>query len=363
MDTTPRLHLPYIAPQQAQKQVTYNEAMRLLDLLVQPVVSSRSLTAPPAAPEEGETHIVGSGAGGDWTGREQDFASWLDGTWSFRAPAPGWLCYVADAAEIAVFTPGGWVSFASNGGSSIASFGINSGADLYNRLTVAASGSLFNHDGGSHRLTLNKAGTVDTGSILFQTGFSGRAEFGLSGDDDFHFKVSPDGGTWREAMRIEGGGLLKLPLGQLQFPAPANPSADPRVLDDYEEGVWSPGLAFGGAASGIAYGTATGGRFTKVGRLCVATGTLVLTSKGSASGEAVITGLPYAALPGDVAASCSIGWASGLNGISGAVVGWLSGGSDLLGLAHSAGGAMAALTEAHLGDDSELRFSITYDAA
>ena len=39
MDMTPRLRLPYIAPQQAQKQVTYDEAMRALDMLVQPVVN------------------------------------------------------------------------------------------------------------------------------------------------------------------------------------------------------------------------------------------------------------------------------------------------------------------------------------
>src|SRR5690606_35351873 len=58
MDTTPRQHLPYIAPQQAQKQVTYSEAMRLLDLLVQPAALCRSLGTPPAEPAEGESHVV-----------------------------------------------------------------------------------------------------------------------------------------------------------------------------------------------------------------------------------------------------------------------------------------------------------------
>lgn len=362
MDTTPRLHLPYIAPQQAQKQVTYNEAMRLLDLLVQPAVLSRSLTVPPSAPSEGESYIVGPGAGGDWAGREQEFATWLDGGWAFRAAAPGWLCYVADAAEIAVFTPGGWTSFASNGGSSIASFGINAAADLYNRLAVAAGGSLFNHDGGGHRLTLNKAGAGDTASVVFQTGFSGRAEFGLAGDDDFHLKVSADGGAWLEALVIGGDGLLRLPQGRLQFPAIANPSGDPRVLDDYEEGFWTPGIAFGGGTAGIAYGPATGGRFTKVGRLCVASGTLALTSKGSSSGAATIAGLPHPALGGAIDGCCSIGWVNGLSGISGAVGALLPAGSSQLTLTHSNGGAMTALTDAHFSDGSELRFSVSYDA-
>jgi hypothetical protein len=38
---------------------------------------------------------------------------------------------------------------------------------------------------------------------LFQTAFSGRAEYGLAGDDDFHVKVSPDGSTWHEAMIVD----------------------------------------------------------------------------------------------------------------------------------------------------------------
>ena len=70
MDATPRLQLPYIAPQQAQKQVTYNEAMQALDQLVQPVVLSRSTGAPPADPAAGDCYLVGPAASGAWTGQE-----------------------------------------------------------------------------------------------------------------------------------------------------------------------------------------------------------------------------------------------------------------------------------------------------
>ena len=52
------------------------------------------------------------------------------------------------------------------------------------------------------RLTLNKETGTDTGSLLFQTGWSGRAEFGLTGDDSFHIKVSPDGAAWSEAITV-----------------------------------------------------------------------------------------------------------------------------------------------------------------
>ena len=38
--------------------------------------------------------------------------------------------------------------------------------------------------------------------MLFQTGYGGRAELGLAGNDDFSIKVSPDGAAWRPAITI-----------------------------------------------------------------------------------------------------------------------------------------------------------------
>jgi hypothetical protein len=80
--------------------------------------------------------------------------------------------------------------------------GVNATADETNRLSVASPASLFSHEGAGHQLKINKDTAGDTASVLFQTDFSGRAEFGLAGDDDFHVKVSPDGSTWREAIVI-----------------------------------------------------------------------------------------------------------------------------------------------------------------
>ena len=89
MSTTARLSLPYIAPQQAQKQVTYNAAMALLDQLVQPAVKSRTTAAPPGSPAEGDTYIVAPSATGAWSGKDSKFAAWLSGAWSFRTPGRG----------------------------------------------------------------------------------------------------------------------------------------------------------------------------------------------------------------------------------------------------------------------------------
>lgn len=63
------------------------------------------------------------------------------------------------------------------------------------------------------------------------------------------------------------------------------------LLDDYEEGTWTPALTFGGAAVGIT-GTFTG-TYTKVGNTVTVWGLISLTSKGSSVGGALISGLPF----------------------------------------------------------------------
>ena len=82
-------------------------------------------------------------------------------------------------------------------------FGVNATADATTKFAVAAAASLFNHAGNGHQHKINKNAAGDTASLLFQTGTSGRAEMGTTGDDDFHFKVSADGSTWKEAIVID----------------------------------------------------------------------------------------------------------------------------------------------------------------
>jgi hypothetical protein len=86
--------------------------------------------------------------------------------------------------------------------------GVNTTADSTNKLAVQSNAVLFSDvstgSGGTGdiRATLSKQASGNTASFLFQDAFSGRAEIGLTGDDNFHFKVSPDGSTWTDAMDI-----------------------------------------------------------------------------------------------------------------------------------------------------------------
>lgn len=53
--------LPLIMPSQAQKHVTYNEALDLIDRIIQLAVLDDA-GEPPASPQTGDLHIVGSAA-------------------------------------------------------------------------------------------------------------------------------------------------------------------------------------------------------------------------------------------------------------------------------------------------------------
>lgn len=106
---SPRMKLPYLQPGQAQKEITHNEALQLLDMLVQPVAESADLAAPPAAPEEGRCWIVAMGAAGAWAGRTGQIAQWTIGGWRFSEPAEGWRCHVRDRATGMMFDGSAWI--------------------------------------------------------------------------------------------------------------------------------------------------------------------------------------------------------------------------------------------------------------
>lgn len=107
----------------------------------------------------------------------------------------------------------------------------------------------------------------------------------------------------------------------LAFPATMVGSADPNTLDDYEEGTWTPQLEFGGATTGITY-NARAGTYTKIGRQVTLVFDFELTSQGSATGSATITGAPFAAGSASVGAAIKVNFNAALVG---SVIPWISG--------------------------------------
>lgn len=218
MDVTANFRLPYILPAQAQKHVTHNEAIRMLDAVAQASVLDRSLNLPPSAPAEGDRYIVPVGGAGDWAGRDHVLAAWQDGAWAYYDPKPGWLVWVTNESSLVVWAGASWIAATAGGAVTETSLGDGShgllgvngaAADAMNRLAVKTPAALFDAvdvaEGGvgDCRIIVNKETVADTASHLFQTNFSGRAEFGLTGDDDFHIKVSANGGSFMDAFIID----------------------------------------------------------------------------------------------------------------------------------------------------------------
>jgi len=203
MAESPLLNLPFLEAAQAQKHVTHNEALRALDAIVQLAVLDRDLSAPPGSPGDGDRYWVASGATGAWVGNENKIAAYQDGAWEFYAPNEGWTIWIADEDVKLVWDGSALIPGLPSSLQNLSELGVNATADTTNRISVSSPASLFNHEGDDHQLKINKNAAGDTASFLFQTGFSGRAEIGLTGDDDFHFKVSPDGSTFHEALVID----------------------------------------------------------------------------------------------------------------------------------------------------------------
>ena len=114
--------------------------------------------------------------------------------------------------------------------------------------------------------------------------------------------------TFTQSLAVGKGTALTLEGGTstagtgIAFPATQLASTDANTLDDYEEGTFTPTIAFGGAAVGVTY-TTQSGRYTKVGRLCTVNIYIVLSSKGSSVGSLAVLGLPFTVTSH---ASCSV---------------------------------------------------------
>ncbi len=200
-DLSARLELPILQPSQAQKHVTHNKALQRLDALVQMVLEATEVDTPPGTPQEGTLWAIGPAPTDDWAGQAGQLAQWAGPGWVFITPQEGWRAWDRAAGTLKIFDSSTWTL--STDTQNLPGTGINATWDPTNRLSVASDATLLSHDGTGHQLKLNKAATADTASLLYQTNFTGHAEMGLTGNDDFSIKVSADGSAWTDAVIVD----------------------------------------------------------------------------------------------------------------------------------------------------------------
>ncbi|MES1154983.1 MAG: DUF2793 domain-containing protein, partial [Pseudorhodoplanes sp.] len=155
------------------------------------------------------------------------------------APGAGWVAYVIDEEILVAWDGDSWnAASAGEGGGggdaptelqNLSLLGVGATADAVNPLSAKLNNVLWaartvaEGGDGTLRYKMSKESADKVLSVLFQDNFSGRAEIGLTGDDDFHFKVSPDGSSWLEAIRIDHAtGRISFPSGGVREVLAAN---------------------------------------------------------------------------------------------------------------------------------------------
>lgn len=243
-ETSPVLGLPFYQTKLNEFEVQHNEALLILDALVMLAVIDRDLSAPPESPALGDRYLVKPTGTGEFAGQDNRIAQYDIGGWNFYAPRAGWTCYVQDECVLLAWDGEAWgPAFDMMGGGGelqdVGLLGIGTEADATNPLSAKLNNVLWaaktvaEGGDGTLRYKLSKESDDKTLSFLFQVDYSGRAEIGLTGDDDFHFKTSPDGSTWTDALTLDKTtGAAKLNSG-LFLTADIAPSQITADQNDY----------------------------------------------------------------------------------------------------------------------------------
>lgn len=166
--------------------------------------------------------------------------------------------------------------------------------------------------------------------------------------------------VFADAPTISGtavfSGVPSLTGGGLAFPATQVPSANANTLDDYEEDSFTPGLAFAGASVGMTYSAQTG-TYTKIGRVVLCNIRVNLSAKGSSTGAATITGLPFT--PASIG-SAPISYYSAMSGLSGPPGVLVDSFASGLRIYNPGATGSTALTHAAFTDTSDIRLSLWF---
>ena len=181
---------------------------------------------------------------------------------------------------------------------------------------VSASGATFTKAGVTQVTIENTTGTTKNTQLIFADNAGSKWRIGMdvfTNDNTNELQVYSDT-AGASPLRIDTSSNIKIPVGNI-IPGTAakginftanTPAAGmtSQLLNWYEEGTWTPTLLFGGASTGIAYNLRVG-RYTRTGNIVNYTLVVFLTSKGSATGAATITGLPFTKATDSIASAGS----------------------------------------------------------
>ena len=199
MSNTLRFKMPLLDAAQAQKHVTINEALVRSDILSSRRVESRSLSQPPALPEDGNAYVVGIAAAGEWSGEEGSIALFLNGGWEFLSPWSGARFWVEDEHSEILFTNDEWIE---------ASVAASNGA-------AATTGKVieFDHDLAASTASVTPAVIPDKAIVL---GVTGRVISEITGPASWSLGVSGSPDRYGSGYGLTTGAFAHGVTGQPQ---------------------------------------------------------------------------------------------------------------------------------------------------
>lgn len=221
--------------------------------------------------------------------------------------------------------------------------------------------------GGPYSSATNSI-ALNNGRILMTKNDDWGMEMAGSNGTRIRFYSSSGGqGTTVGSVQVDGtsayyytGNLYVYRQG-IKFPATQESSADANILDDYEEGSWTPVFTADTPPTGVTYSSRVG-TYTKIGNLVYVRCTILLSSKGTGgSGTVYITGLPFnaAGLAGyayqNLGGLCYPQSGDTFTAIYGAVY---DSGAQIV--THSAPGATSTIAWSSYGNSSKISFSGSY---
>ena len=149
---------------------------------------------------------------------------------------------------------------------------------------------------------------------------------------------------------------INLTSGQITFPASQSAAAGANVLDDYEEGTWTPTIG------GTATYTTQIGRYVKIGKQVFVACELTINAIGTGS-TTTVSGLPFASVDASIIQPGSIGYFASIATASTWLGAYVNANASTVGFANTASAVATAATDPVFANSARVNFGLVYEAA
>ena len=230
------------------------------------------------------------------------------------------------------------------------------------------------------RLRITSDGNIGMGGITSPSFTTGNGlhlgdnyaiGFGAGGNSRPDFQIVTDGSSLdfrcgfgadtADISMTTGGNLVFASGGGIDFSATGDASGmSSELLDDYEEGTWTPTVRFGSGTFNGSYDT-NEGFYTKIGRLVNVSCELKLSSKGSTTGTVTIEGLPFTPNSDDESrASGVVGYYQDVSNVDFPIVILIEPNQTEFPLRDSGTASATGISNGNVGNTFRIYFTITY---